>query len=99
MKTSPASIRDSWAYQKWGAKGARTYLNVTFATLETKAFLLLAAFAYFTFINPLLAPKVFALACCFFLLAAVKLFCMHRNSLREVEGAGASQCNAIAAKV
>jgi hypothetical protein len=91
MKTSPASIRDSWAYQKWGAKGARTYLNLTFAALGVQAMLLLAGFVYFTFVEPLMPQSLFTLACCFFLLAALKLIGMHRRSLLQVSEAESSQ--------
>ena len=92
MKTSPASIRDSWAYQKWGAKGAKIYLNVAFGALEVQALLQLAGFVYFTFIDPLVPLSLFALACCFFLLAAPKLIGMHRRSLLEVEEAESGLC-------
>ncbi|MEN9576277.1 MAG: hypothetical protein RL514_4132 [Verrucomicrobiota bacterium] len=99
MKTNPASVRDSWAYRKWGAGGARTYVNVTFAALGAQVLLLLAGFVYFTFISQLLPPLLFTLACCLFLLVALKLFGMHRKSLREVEEAGSSQCDKIPANV
>jgi len=99
MKTSPASIRDSWAYQKWGAKGARTHLNVTFAALEVQALLLLAGFAYSTFVDPLMPLSMFALACCLFLLAALRLIGMHRKSLLEVNEAESGQRTGSSATV
>lgn len=84
MKSSPTSFRDSWVYQKWGAKGAKRCLNVCFVALEFQALLLLAGFVYFTFVDPLVPPMLFILACCFFLLAALKLSGLHRKSLLEV---------------
>lgn len=91
MKSSTTSIRKSWAYQKWGAKGAKAYLNVTFATLEAQALLLLAGSVYFTFVDPLMPLSFFAASCCFFLLAALKLIGMHRRSLLQVNEAESSQ--------
>ncbi len=99
MKTSPASIRDSWACQKWGAKGARTHLNVTFAALAVQALLLLAGFTYFNFVDPLVPLSLFTMACCLFLLAGLKLIGMRRKSLLQVNEAESGQRTGSSATV
>ncbi|MBI5801443.1 MAG: hypothetical protein HZA92_12090 [Verrucomicrobia bacterium] len=87
MKTSPASIRGSWAYKKWGARGVKLYLNVVFGAMQLWMATLLAGFIYFTFFAELVKLWQFAVACCFVLIAEPRLFRMHRDDLRELNTA------------